>query len=108
MQGPPVFFCHLPLLTGWSHWSALNVVKGHLVNGHHTRARAGFNRHITEGHSPFHCEGPDRRTGELQSATCRSRRTNLAYHRKSEVLCSDARLGFAVENHAKIIHLLSQ
>ena len=64
-------------------------IEGLVVGGNETRARTGLNRHIAQGHPPFHAQRLDGRTGIFQHAARAARRADFADNRKRDVLGGD-------------------
>ena len=72
----------------------------------HAGARAGLDRHVTEGHAALHRQRADRAAGEFHRAAAAARGADLANDRKHDVLGGDAARQRALDADAHVLHLL--
>ena len=56
----------------------MDVVDCGVVHGHQAAARAGFNRHVAQGHAAFHGEAADGFATEFDGVARSARRADLA------------------------------
>ena len=68
-QALPCFDSVIPGLSLGGELPACQIFKGGAVGGNHTGACTSLDRHIAQGHTPFHVQGSDCRTAVLKDMT---------------------------------------
>src|SRR6516164_10833280 len=84
----------------------LDVIESLLVRRDQAGARAGLDRHVADGHAPFHGECLNSLAGVFDDMPCAPSGADLADDCEDDVLGSDAVLQRAVDPHAHVLCLL--
>ncbi len=108
MQRAPVGDRLLPLGALRCIGTALDVVERDVVDGDQAGARARFDRHVADGHAPFHRQVADRRAGKLDGVAGAARGADLADDGQHDVLGRAAARQLALDLDQHVLRLLAQ
>ena len=86
--------------------AALDVFEGLVVRRDQAGAGAALDRHVADGHAPFHGERFDRLAGIFDDVACAAGGADLADDGEDDVLGGDAVFQRAVDAHAHVPGLL--
>ena len=84
----------------------LDVVEGLGVGRDQAGSRAAFDRHVADGHAPFHGERADRLAGIFDDMAGAAGGADLADDGEDDVFGGDARRQAAVDAHQHVLGLL--
>ena len=70
-------------------WLALDVIKGLLIWCDQSRARTGFDRHVTNGHATFHRKFANCRATIFDDVALSPAGANLSNDRQDDVFSGD-------------------
>mmetsp|Transcript_9517 Transcript_9517/g.15831 ORF Transcript_9517/g.15831 Transcript_9517/m.15831 type:complete len:334 (-) Transcript_9517:244-1245(-) len=95
----------VPILSGWGHWTALEVVTGNVIRSNDSSTSTSFNGHVGDGHAGLHTELLHGSSTKFNGVSGSSSGSNNTANVQNDILGSDTIWKVTVDGNQHVLGL---